>query len=93
MEKKDYALVKSIKSFRIYILHSQVIACVPTTTVKDILAQPDNEGKRGRWIAKILEYDLEIRPTKLIKGQGLARLLAKSNCQALQINYFECWNH
>ena len=40
-----------------------------------------------------MEYFLEIRPTKLTKGQGLARLLAESNYQALQINYFECWNH
>ena len=40
----------------------------------------DRKGKRGRWIAKIMEYDVEIRPTKLVKGQGLAKLLAESNC-------------
>ena len=34
----------------------------------------------------ILEYDLEIKPTKLIKGQGLAQLMAESNLQALDIN-------
>ena len=34
----------------------------------------------------ILEYDLEIRPTKLIKGQGLAKLMAESNFQALDMN-------
>jgi len=33
-----------------------------------------------------LEYDLDIKPTKLIKGQGLAKLLAESNCQALGMN-------
>jgi hypothetical protein len=43
------------------------------------------DGKRGKWIAKILEFDLEINPTKLIKGQGLAKLLAESNCKALGI--------
>ena len=36
----------------------------------------------------ILEYDLEIKPTKLIKGQGLARLMDESNFQALDINMF-----
>jgi hypothetical protein len=40
------------------------------------LNQPDSDGKRGKWIEKIQEYDLEIKPTKLIKGQGLAKLLA-----------------
>ena len=29
---------------------------------------------------------MEIRPTKLVKGQGLARLLADSNCQALGLH-------
>jgi hypothetical protein len=55
--------------------------------VKDILIQPDIDGRRGKWIAKILEFDLEIKPTKLIKGQGLAKLLAESNCKALGINF------
>ena len=33
-----------------------------------------------------MEYDVDIRPTKLVKGQGLAKLLAKSNCQALGLH-------
>jgi hypothetical protein len=44
--------------------------------MKEILIQPDIDGRRIKWIAKILEFDLEINPTKLVKGQGLARLLA-----------------
>jgi ribonuclease HI len=91
MEKQAYALVKALKSFRVYVLHSKVIAYVPSASVKDILVQPDIDGKRSKWIAKILEFDLEIRPTKLIKGQGLAKLLAEANCQALGVNFMnEC---
>jgi hypothetical protein len=34
---------------------------------------------------------LEIRPTKLIKGQGLAKLLAEANCKALGVSFInEC---
>ena len=54
--------------------------------VKDVLVQPNTKGKRGRWIAKILKFDVEIKPTKLIKGQGLSRLLAKSNCKVVDVN-------
>jgi hypothetical protein len=75
MEKKAYSLVKSLKSFRIYVLHSKVIAYVPSASVKDILIHPDIDG-RSKWIVKILEFDLEIKPTKLVKGQGLAKVLA-----------------
>jgi hypothetical protein len=86
MEKQAYAMVKALKAFRTYVLHSKVIAYVPTSSVKDILVQPDSDGKRGRWLAKIQEFDLEVKPTKLVKGQGLAKLLAESNFRALGIN-------
>ena len=78
--------MKAIKDFRVYILYSHVIAYVPNVVVKDILTQDGIEGKRGKWIASILEYDIEIIPTKLIKGQGLAKLMTETNCQALDIN-------
>ena len=68
-----------------YILHSNIIAYVPNIVVKDIFSQ-DPDGKRGKWIVVILEYDLDIKPTKIIKGQGLAQLMAESNLQALDIN-------
>eukprot|EP00253_Pinus_taeda_P019583 PITA_19583 len=86
MEKQAYALVKAIKDFKVYILYSHVIAYVPNAVVKDILTQEGIEGKRGKWIANILEYDIEIKPTKLIKGQGLAKLMTETNSQALDIN-------
>ena len=86
MEKQAYALVKAIKDFRVYILYSHVIAYVPNTVVKDILTQEGIEGKCGKWIANILEYDIEIKLTKLIKGQGLAKLMTETNFQALDIN-------
>ena len=37
MEKQALALVKALKDFRVYILHSHIIAFVPHTIVKDIL--------------------------------------------------------
>jgi hypothetical protein len=87
MEKKAYALVKSLKAFRVYVLHSRVTAYVPSASVKNILIQPNIDGRRGKWISKILEFDLEIKPTKLVKGQGLVKLLAESNCKALGVSF------
>jgi hypothetical protein len=34
-----------------------------------------------------LEYDLDIKPTKLIKEQRLAKLMAQTNCELLGINF------
>jgi hypothetical protein len=56
--------------------------------------QPDSYGKRGRWLSKIQEFDLEVKKKKLGKVQGLAKLLTESNFIALGINnlqgYEEC---
>jgi hypothetical protein len=42
-------------------------------------------GTRGKWVSKIQEYDLEIKPTKIIKGQGLDQMLTESNQEAIQM--------
>jgi hypothetical protein len=60
---------------------------VPNSYVKDILNQPDPEGKRGKWIVVLLEYDLEINPTKLIKGKGLAKMMEQTNYELQRINF------
>eukprot|EP00253_Pinus_taeda_P020486 PITA_20486 len=86
-EKQAYALVKAIKDFKIYVLHSHIVAYVPSAVIKDILTQAEPDGKRGKWIAKLLEYDIEIKPTKLVKGQGLAKLLTQSNLNCIDINF------
>jgi hypothetical protein len=68
MEKQAYLLVKSLNEFRMYILHSHVISYMPNNSVKDILTHPNPEGRRAKWITAMMEYDLQIKPTKLIKG-------------------------
>lgn len=86
LKKQSYTLVKALKVFRVYVFQLKITTFVPTTMVKDILVQGDSEGKSGRWIMKIQEYELEINPTKIIKGQALTKFLSKSNFQSLGIN-------
>ena len=56
-----------------------MVGYVPHSAVKDILSQQDCLGIRGKWLSKIQEYDLEIKPTKLIKGQGPAKMMTEGN--------------
>jgi hypothetical protein len=75
-EKQAYALVKSLKHFRTYVGYNKIRAFVPYPTVKDVfLSQQDFLGSRGKWVSQIQEYDLEIKPTKIIKGQGLEKMM------------------
>ena len=87
MEKHAYALIKSLKHFRTYVGYSKVVGYVPHSAVKDILSQQDCLGIRGKWVSKVQEYDLEIKPTQIIKGQGLAKMMTEGNEQALGMVY------
>jgi hypothetical protein len=44
MEKQAYDLVKDLKAFRVYVLHSRVTTYVPSASVKHILIQPNIDG-------------------------------------------------
>lgn len=83
-------MVNALKAFKTYVLQSQIIAYVPNAATKDVLLQGDVEGRRGRWIAKIQEYDLDIKPTKLVKGQGLAKMLTEN--QTFRHWELTCWH-
>jgi hypothetical protein len=67
IKKQAYALIKSLKAFRIYILHAKFITYVPSPSMKDVLTQPDIDGKRAKWIANLIKFDIEVNPTKLVK--------------------------
>jgi hypothetical protein len=84
-EKQAYALVKSLKHFRNYVGYNKIKAYVPYPTVKNVLSQQDCMCTRGKWVSKIQEYDLEIKPTKIVKGQGLAQMLTEGNEEAIQM--------
>jgi len=68
IENQALALVKALKDFQVYVLHSHIFAYVLNDFVKDVLMQNDPEGRHGKWISTMLEYDLDIIPTDLVKG-------------------------
>lgn len=85
-EKQAYALMKVVKAFRCYLMGAIVIAFVPSAAVKDIFSQQEVFGTRCRWINRIQEFNIDIQITKLVRGQGLEKLMAQSNLDANQIN-------
>ena len=49
---------------------------VSDVAVKSILTQQDvGCNAQGRWIAKTQEYDIEIKPIKLVRGNALCRAI------------------
>ncbi|KAH9305664.1 hypothetical protein KI387_010068, partial [Taxus chinensis] len=68
LEKNAYAVVKAVKKFHFYFLNPHTVVMLPRSTIKSILTQQDPKVRRGNWIAKIQEYDLDIWPSNLVRG-------------------------
>ncbi|XP_059066677.1 uncharacterized protein LOC131857908 [Cryptomeria japonica] len=81
-EKQSFIMVKVVKQFQYYILHSHYVVFVLDSTVKSILTQQEvGLNKRATWVTKIQEYDLDTHPTKMVKGQGLCKLIADTGVE------------
>jgi len=53
--------------------------------VRNLLLQRVVGEKIANWVTKLHEYDIEIRPTKIVRGQGFCKMLAgASNLLALK---------
>jgi hypothetical protein len=78
VEKQAYAVFKSIKHFRPFLIKSHTKVIVPHPSVRSLLIQKYLGDKRENWVTTLQEYDLEIKPAKIVRGQGLCKLLTET---------------
>ena len=71
INKQAFVVFKAIKYFCPYLLRSHTKIIVPHSSVRALLIQKEPGDRRGKWLTTLQEYDLEIKPAKLVKGQGL----------------------
>jgi len=69
-----YVVFKYLKHFGPYLIKSKTKVIVPYPDVKNILVKKYLGEKRVNWITTLQEYDLEIKPAKIVKGKGLCKL-------------------
>lgn len=86
-------MVKAIKAFKCYLVGATVISFVPSAAVKDIFSQQEVTGRRCRWINRIQEFNVDVQITKLVRGQGLAKLMTQANLDANHIIFVEEEHH
>lgn len=77
IEKQVLAIVKALSKLKHYVVQSKILILTIHPNVKSYVMQGELGEGRPSWIAKILKYDVEIWPTKLIKGRALCEQLAK----------------
>jgi hypothetical protein len=81
LDKQSFSLIKVIKKFCHYILRSKVYAIVLDPTVKTLLMQNELGKRQGKWMEILQEFDLEIQPMKLVRGQGLSKMIADNQIE------------
>ena len=77
IDKQAYAFFKAVKQFRPYILKNRTKVIVPHQVVRSLFVQKELGERRGNWVTTLQEYDLEFKPTSIVKGQGLCKLMAE----------------
>eukprot|EP00253_Pinus_taeda_P012670 PITA_12670 len=82
VEKQTFAVYKAIKHYKPFLLKAHTKVIVPFSAVRQLLIQRELDEKRANWVTSLQEYDLEIKPARIVRGQGFCRLLAgASNIQ------------
>ena len=76
VEKQAFVVDKVVKHYRPFLLKSYTKVIVPFPAVRQLLIQRELGEKRANWVTTLQEYDLEIKPAKIVRGQGFCRLLA-----------------
>eukprot|EP00253_Pinus_taeda_P029794 PITA_29794 len=76
VEKHAYAVFKAIKYLRPFLLKTRTKIIVLFPAVRNLLVQKDLGEKRANWITALHEYDLEIKPANVVRGQGFCKMLA-----------------
>lgn len=66
MEKQGFTVFKAIKYFRPYLLKARTKVIVLDPPVRALFVWKEMVEQRGNWIATLQEFDLEIKPTKIV---------------------------
>eukprot|EP00253_Pinus_taeda_P013143 PITA_13143 len=76
VEKQAFAVFKAVKHYRPFLLKTHTKVIVPFSAVRQLLIQRELGEKRANWVTALQEYDLDIKPEKIVRGQGFCRILA-----------------
>ena len=77
VDKQAYAFFKVVKQFIPYILKNRTKVIVPHPAIITLFVQRELGERRGIWVIALQEYDLEFKPTNIIKVQGLCKLITE----------------
>ena len=79
VEKQAFTIFNSIKNFRPFLLKNHTKVIVPFPTVRQLLILKELGEKRANWVIAQQEYDIEMKPAKIVRGKGFFRLITRAS--------------
>ena len=68
VEKQAFAVYKTVKHFRPFLLKTHMKVMVTFPAVRQLLMQKELGEKRENWVTALQNYDIEIKPAKIVRG-------------------------
>lgn len=78
IEKQALVFVRALKKFRHMLSNNRIQLMVPHAIIQEFLLSRDINKKRVGWITRVMEYDVDIKITKLVRGKGLCEKLVST---------------
>jgi hypothetical protein len=77
IEKLCHCLFFTCTKLHHILLSAEIIIICKSDVIKHMLLAPVLKGRLGKWMFALLEFDIRYQPTKAVKGQALADLIAE----------------
>lgn len=79
VEKQYFLVSKELKHFRPDLLKVRKKVIFHHLMVRSLLVQKDTGERRRNLMTTLQEYDMEINPTKIMRGKGLCKLAIEAH--------------
>jgi hypothetical protein len=77
IEKLCLCLFFTCTKLRHILLSAKTIVICKSDVIKHMLSAPVLKGRLGKWMFALSEFDIRYQPTKAVKGEALADLVAE----------------
>lgn len=78
VENHVLVFIRALKKFEHLLSHNKVQLLVRHASVNDFHFKKDINEKRAIWITKVMDYDIDIKITNLVRSKGLCEKMISS---------------
>jgi hypothetical protein len=91
IEKLCLCLFFTCTKFRHILLSAEVIIICKSNIITHMLSAPVLKARLGKWMFALSEFDIRYQPTKAVKGQALAGLIAERVNTNITVLFIRAW--